>query len=223
MTRRPGKAPAQASSPRTHLQRHLHLTNTIHVRNHVHMQRKEHNRMLDPRRTPQLPLRRELTAVKKVKSLQDPSTSSNSFSPMSAGSSIARYDSTRLIVTYKHGRIINYLVHNPHDNFINPSMQRRVCRYHLVPASLRGPWGWPSVSWPDNNLLWSVSVKKDTYLDKQMSCNETHLGVEALSELIHERGGTNEQTFVGGQHTLELLESFIFEEAWTAVPWESSG
>lgn len=48
--------------------------------------------MLDPRRTPQLPLRRELTAVKKVKSLQDPSTSSNSFSPMSASSSVARHE-----------------------------------------------------------------------------------------------------------------------------------
>lgn len=92
MTRRPGKAPAQASSPRTHLQRHLHLTNNIHVKNHVHMQKKDHNRMLDPRRTPQLPLRRELTAVKKVKSLQDPSTSSNSFSPMSASSSVARHE-----------------------------------------------------------------------------------------------------------------------------------
>ena len=43
--------------------------------------------MLDSRRTPHhLPLRREITAVQKVKSLQDPSTSS-SFSPASACSS----------------------------------------------------------------------------------------------------------------------------------------
>lgn len=91
MTRRPGKDPAQPSNPRTHLERHLHLTNNIHVKNHFHMQ-KDQNRMLDPRRTPQLPLRRELTAVKKVKSLQDPSTSSNSFSPMSATSSVGRHE-----------------------------------------------------------------------------------------------------------------------------------
>jgi hypothetical protein len=51
--------------------------------------------MLDPRRTPHhLPLRRELTAVKKVKSLQDPATSS-SFSPVSACSSVARHETSR--------------------------------------------------------------------------------------------------------------------------------
>lgn len=100
MTRRPGKAPqpcspsaTEKSTPRTHLKRHLHLTNNIHVKNHIHMQ-KNHNRMLDPRRTPQLPLRRELTAVKKVKSLQDPSTSS-SFSPVSASSSVTTRHESR--------------------------------------------------------------------------------------------------------------------------------
>lgn len=50
--------------------------------------------MLDRRRTPHhLPLRRELTAVKKVKSLQDPSTSS-SFSPVSACSSVTRHETS---------------------------------------------------------------------------------------------------------------------------------
>ncbi|KAG0566776.1 hypothetical protein KC19_7G086700 [Ceratodon purpureus] len=101
MTRRPGKAPqpcspsgTEKSTPRTHQKRHLHLSNNIHVKNHIHMQRSQ-NRMLDPRRTPHhLPLRRELTAVKKVKSLQDPSTSS-SFSPVSACSSVTRHETSR--------------------------------------------------------------------------------------------------------------------------------
>ena len=81
--RRSGEAPVQQyssfatieelSTPRTHLGRHLHLTHNIHVKNyHTHMPRKDHNRMLDPRRAPPLPLMRELTAVKKVKSLQAP-------------------------------------------------------------------------------------------------------------------------------------------------------
>lgn len=101
--RRSGEAPVQQyssfatieelSTPRTHLGRHLHLTHNIHVKNyHTHMHRKDHNRMLDPRRAPPLPLMRELTAVKKVKSLQDPSTSSCSFSPASACSTVAGHD-----------------------------------------------------------------------------------------------------------------------------------
>ncbi|KAG0604015.1 hypothetical protein M758_10G137200 [Ceratodon purpureus] len=101
MNRRPGKAQAQPnfssaaeelSTLRTHLGQHLHLANNLHVKNHIHMYRKDGNRMLDPRRAAQFPLRRELTAVKKVKSLQDPSTSSYSFSPVSACNSVHGHD-----------------------------------------------------------------------------------------------------------------------------------
>ena len=113
MTRRPGKDPQTHSAsssppqtlrttPRTHFKGHLHLTNNIHLKHlHMHVQtttttkksksKSKSRRMLDGRQTPHLPLRRELTAVRKVKSLRDPSTSS-SFSPVSVGSSVTRPD-----------------------------------------------------------------------------------------------------------------------------------
>lgn len=91
MTRRPGKAQpcpgvSEKPTPRTHQKRHLHLTNNIHVKNHIHMMSRS-RMQLDAQQ--QLPgLRRELNAAtKKVKALQDPSTSS-SFSPASACSSV---------------------------------------------------------------------------------------------------------------------------------------
>lgn len=88
MTQRPGKAhetdhPAdEIDSQRTHLKEHVHLTNCIHLKNHLHLQ--SHGLMLDAGRPFQLPLMREVTALQKLRTLQDPSTSS-SFSPSSSG------------------------------------------------------------------------------------------------------------------------------------------
>lgn len=91
MSKRPhGKAPvsdetiASPSEKRihSHAEKHVHLTNCIHIKGHLHLQSHE-GLMLDARRASslQLPrLKREVTALHKIRTLQDPGTSSCSSS-----------------------------------------------------------------------------------------------------------------------------------------------
>lgn len=91
MSKRPhGKAPVSdeaVASPsekriHSHAEKHLHLTNCIHIKGHLHLQSHE-GLMLDARRASslQLPrLKREVIALHKIRTLQDPGTSSCSSS-----------------------------------------------------------------------------------------------------------------------------------------------
>ncbi|KAL3700077.1 hypothetical protein R1sor_018099 [Riccia sorocarpa] len=56
-----------------HLRSHVHLTNNIHLRNLLHMQR--HGVLMEARNSAELPLMKELTMLRRARSLRDPSTS----------------------------------------------------------------------------------------------------------------------------------------------------
>ncbi|KAG0629876.1 hypothetical protein M758_1G136300 [Ceratodon purpureus] len=93
-------------SSKFHGEKHVHLTNNIHIRRHLHLQ--SHGTgglMLDARRTtPQLPLLREVTALQKIRTLQDPGTSSGSATASSAGSSARR----------GHSKSVETFIGDPH-------------------------------------------------------------------------------------------------------------
>ena len=87
----------RSSQLQHHTEKHVHLTNSIHIRQHLHLQSRgstgtgTKGLMLDARRTtPQLPLLREVTALQKIRTLQDPGTSSGSVTASSTGSSAGR-------------------------------------------------------------------------------------------------------------------------------------
>ncbi|KAL2651796.1 hypothetical protein R1flu_019924 [Riccia fluitans] len=56
-----------------HLRSHVHLTNNIHLRNLLHMQRQ--GILMEARNSAELPLMKELTILRRARSLRDPSTS----------------------------------------------------------------------------------------------------------------------------------------------------
>ncbi|KAG6552912.1 hypothetical protein Mapa_005568 [Marchantia paleacea] len=56
-----------------HLRSHVHLTNNIHLRNLLHVQR--HRILMEARNSAELPLMKELTILRRARSLRDPSTS----------------------------------------------------------------------------------------------------------------------------------------------------
>jgi DNA polymerase III subunit gamma/tau len=85
-------AEREQRSAKCHGEKHVHLTNCIHIRRHLHLQSRggSEGLMLDARRTtPRLPLLREVTALQKIRTLQDPGTSSGSATASSTGSSSA--------------------------------------------------------------------------------------------------------------------------------------
>lgn len=72
-----------------HLRKHVHLTNCIHLKHHIHLQKTMMR--LELGQPPEVFLLKELSALKKSRSLRDPSTSPSRRSP-SVGTLLRRFD-----------------------------------------------------------------------------------------------------------------------------------
>eukprot|EP00250_Pteridium_aquilinum_P001871 c12078_g1_i1 orf=343-4128(-) len=78
MIKKTGRTPqlwtkSEKATPHVHFKRHLHLTNCIHLKHHSHMQKAAMK--LEPGNPSEVSLIRELSTLKKSRSLRDPSTS----------------------------------------------------------------------------------------------------------------------------------------------------
>lgn len=115
---------------KSHGEKHVHLTNSIHIKRHLHLQSHAGSGglMLDARRTSlQLPLlQREVTALHKIRTLQDPGTSSSVTA--SSGSSSAGGNKSR----------IQTFIGDPHRDAqaLAVELSGKLAKSAKVPASL---------------------------------------------------------------------------------------